>query len=1132
MPNFRRLTLANYVIVLVVAAGLLLLWPGLLRNLFTSAGYEPHGTCFLWQPNLVWLFAISDSLIGFAYIAISATLAYFVYRLRDELPLDWIFIAFGVFILACGGTHLMDVWTLWTPNYWLSGYMRLITAAASIMTAVLLPPLIPPAWRVIVTARLSEDRRLQLEAANVELTRLYKQSVELTHIKSQFFTNANHELRTPLALILGPLETLLDADNLTEDQRITLARVQRNAQSLYSSVDDLLDVSKLEAGKMPVNYTQCDLAEIVRSTAAQFESLAEKRQIVLTVMAYGSLFIQTDDEKIRRIVLNLLSNAFKFTPDGGAVRCSVAVNADSATINIEDNGPGIPIETRDSIFEPFQQGSARPQYAIGSSGLGLAIVKEFIDLLGGSVTVTDTPGGGATFRLQLPRQAPAGTSIAPTLSEPLSERLAAKLAITLPAPPVSAVMLPEVVPEPVQTVSPNAPVVLVVEDNPDLRSWMVQLLQTDYRVLTAGDGQQGLDRALSESPDVIVTDVMMPNMSGDTFIHKLRTYPELSLISVLVLTARADEEMRNKLLRNGAQDYLLKPFSPQELHARLQNLIEVKRTRQILQVALTSQANDIAELATLLAARQHELELTVQSLKMSEERFKQLSDSDMIGVMVTDFNGRIMDANDALLEMLGYARADVTDGALNWIALTPTADLAQDFEIIEQIRTRGRYGPWEKTYIHKSGRLVPILMGAALLDGSETTTVCFVLDLTQRKQTENALRLLSDAGSQLAASLDFEATLNTLVRLLMPTMAECVLVDVVEDDGNLRRAIRAISPMCADDTYSALEGETVSIQRVISTGEAALLSPGVTADDGDPIREALAMSLPLTVHGRTIGALSLGCAPDGLPYTYEDLTVAQAFAERVAMALDNSRLYSESQRAIEVRDEFLSVAAHELKTPVTSLRGFAQLLLRRIDKAQTVDIQATMKILKTIDQQSAKMGDLVVRLLDVSRLESNKLSLQRQLTDVAMLVRTAAETLQRNTQKHTVTVSGVQSIQAMVDPLRLEQVLINLIDNAIKYSPDGGPVTVEVSTPDPAAVQISVTDRGMGIPIEHRAHIFVRFYQAHSRSYLGGMGLGLYISREIVELHGGQIRAEFPEAGGTRFIVTLPLDGGSGGTAQ
>ena len=110
--------------------------------------------------------------------------------------------------------------------------------------------------------------------------------------------------------------------------------------------------------------------------------------------------------------------------------------------------------------------------------------------------------------------------------------------------------------------------------------------------------------------------------------------------------------------------------------------------------------------------------------------------------------------------------------------------------------------------------------------------------------------------------------------------------------------------------------------------------------------------------------------------------------------------------------------------------------------------------------------------------------------------------------------------------------LINLIDNAIKYSPDGGPVTVEVSTPDPAAVQISVTDRGMGIPIEHRAHIFVRFYQAHSRSYLGGMGLGLYISREIVELHGGQIRAEFPEAGGTRFIVTLPLDGGLGGTAQ
>ncbi len=256
----------------------------------------------------------------------------------------------------------------------------------------------------------------------------------------------------------------------------------------------------------------------------------------------------------------------------------------------------------------------------------------------------------------------------------------------------------------------------------------------------------------------------------------------------------------------------------------------------------------------------------------------------------------------------------------------------------------------------------------------------------------------------------------------------------------------------------------------------------------------------------------------------EDLQMVRAeleqrVIERTAQLAQTNNALTE---AVQARDEFLSVAAHELKTPITSLRGFSQTLLRHLDKRGTIDPAVMRRALTVIDQQSVKLTTLVSQLLDLSRLEAGRLTLEREVTDIARLTGDVIATIQRTTNTHTLQLHAPPHLNAFIDPIRIEQVLVNLLDNAVKYSPEGGAIIAELTMPDAQTLCLSVTDHGLGIAPEKRQHIFERFYQAHQDGYRGGMGLGLYISRQIIELHNGQISAEFPPEGGTRIIVRLP----------
>jgi PAS domain S-box-containing protein len=248
-------------------------------------------------------------------------------------------------------------------------------------------------------------------------------------------------------------------------------------------------------------------------------------------------------------------------------------------------------------------------------------------------------------------------------------------------------------------------------------------------------------------------------------------------------------------------------------------------------------------------------------------------------------------------------------------------------------------------------------------------------------------------------------------------------------------------------------------------------------------------------------------------------------AERVQLLTLEQKARADAQAALHVRNEFLSVAAHELRTPVTSLRAYGQLLLRVLTRGGDLEPGRVERALTAIDRQSAKLAHLVSHLLDISFIESGQMTLDCRETDLTLLIQEAVEVASARSAIHTLAVDAPPRVLATVDAVRLEQVVTNLLDNAIKYSPHGGPVDVVLTIPRQGGFRLEVRDQGVGIPAELREHIFERFYQGHAAEYGSGMGLGLYISRQIVELHGGTIVAEFPSEGGTRVVVTLPPGG-------
>lgn len=431
---------------------------------------------------------------------------------------------------------------------------------------------------------------------------------ELDQLKTRFFANISHELRTPLTLILGPVGKHLASPDLRAGMRRDLDMVQRNARILLKQVNDLLDVAKLEAGRFEMDYVRADLTPIIKLLAANFETVASDRDIRFEIIADTPLVMDIDPEKIQRILLNLLANAFKFTPAGGTVRISLERADNRAILHVDDTGPGVPAAARDAIFERFHQLDREHAGQKAGTGLGLAIVREFVDLWRGSVHAGPGLLGGASFTVELPLQAPAGVSVrdGEVFMDGGADTSLLIDAGSQPNNPASS-----------SPMSIGSSLVLLVEDNPDMRSYIAGLLSDAYRVEVATNGKDGLEKARQLLPDIIVTDVMMPVMTGDEMVRQLLADPVTQDIPVLMLTAKTDDQLKMEMLREGVGDYIAKPFALEEFRVKVERLTAQRRRtlaeRAILLQKLLKSNQDLERFAYATA---HDLRSPLRSIEV------------------------------------------------------------------------------------------------------------------------------------------------------------------------------------------------------------------------------------------------------------------------------------------------------------------------------------------------------------------------------------------------------------------------------------------------------------------------------------------------------------------------------------
>lgn len=577
-----------------------------MTEVFSLADFMPHGHCYYWLPSMVWLQVGSNLLIGLAYISISLSLFYIV-RKVSPLPFTYVYLAFGLFIVVCGLTHLMDVVNIWLPYYWIDAGLRVVTAIVSMATAIMLPRLIPKAVALSQGTLMALRNGVKLETAYKELGSVYQKMQELDETKTRFFANVSHELRTPLALIMGPLAKILDRMDFAGEDKQDLEIIQRNAGLLLKRVNDLLSLIKLDSHKPLVQYSVVNLPRAIQQLVSHFEIVIAERKIKFRIETPDVLYVEADSEMLQQIVLNLLSNAFKFTPTGGRIDIELVGSDSAVEIRVTDSGVGIPDEQKSEVFERFTQFDKERARPFGSSGLGLAIAKEYVELHGGHIRVEDAnpDGAGSSFVVLLPRKAPPGTT--PQMgSMPFNKRIT-ELAVAESRKLTFADSAPSGIR------NGERPLILIVEDNLDMTNFVRRLFERDYEVLVASDGEMGLQMALEHQPDLILTDVMLPGFSGAELVKKLHERSETANIPVIALTAKTDDQLRLNLLENGAQDFILKPFYPEEVLARVRNILALTATRRTLQKDLSLQMNDLEKLAKEITARKRALQEAVKA---------------------------------------------------------------------------------------------------------------------------------------------------------------------------------------------------------------------------------------------------------------------------------------------------------------------------------------------------------------------------------------------------------------------------------------------------------------------------------------------------------------------------------------
>ena len=904
---------------------------------------------------------------------------------------------------------------------------------------------------------------------------------ELDRAKTAFFSNVSHEFRTPLTLMLGPMEEVLANAHgpLPAGAQEALGIVHRNSRRLLKLVNTLLDFSRIEAGRIEASYEPTDLAAFTAELASVFRAAVQKAGLQLTVDCPGLPEpIYVDRDMWEKIVLNLLSNALKFTFEG-EIAVALRWQETHVELSVSDTGVGIPEADLPKVFRRFHRVKDTRSRTHEGTGIGLSLVQELVKLHGGEVGVQSQEGQGTRFIVRIPtgrghlpqdrieaarEMASTSQGVTPYLEEVLgwlpqgqSRTEGGPVIVDLPVAPVPG------------DAAPRARV-LIADDNADMRDYLRRLLEGRYDLELVADGQEALQRIHSAPPELVLTDVMMPRRDGFGLLAAIRADEKTRTLPVIILSARAGEESRIEGVAAGADDYLIKPFSARELLARVGSQLELARLRR-----------EAAEV-----------------LRESEARFRQMADHAPVMIWVTEPDGSCTFLSKSWYDFTGQT----PDTALGWgwtEAIHPedrehaSDSFAEASDHHEPIRLEYRLRRKDGQYRWTLDAAVPRLGS----DGRFLGYIGSVIDLSERRQAEEKLRLQ-------------EAELREAQRVAhVGSWNWDPATDRMTGSPELFRIYGLDPDRQAFPPFKAQDGSLYPHESWARLQEAAegTLRTGI----------GYYLDLPALRHGTPIW-VTIRSEPVrdatgdivGLRGTVQDITDIKQAQEAL-------------QEADRRKDEFLATLAHELRNPLAPIHNALQIL-----KLPGAGGGAAERVYEMMGRQVNHMIRLVDDLMEVSRITRGKIEIRKEPADLAAVVRSAVETSRPliDAARHRLTIDlPSEPLILEADVVRLEQVVTNLLNNAAKYTDNEGQIHLSARR-EGGQVVIAVRDNGRGIPADMLPKVFDLFTQVeqrYNRSH-GGLGIGLTLVRSLVGLHGGTVEAKSDGPGhGSEFVVRLPL---------
>ncbi|HYG39748.1 MAG TPA: ATP-binding protein [Cytophagales bacterium] len=906
---------------------------------------------------------------------------------------------------------------------------------------------------------------------------------EIDKAKTIFFSNISHEFRTPLTLLLGPMEEALDDPSTTAANRVRIDMAYRNAIRMQKLVNTLLDFSKIEAGRMEGRFISTDISTFTKDLVTTFSEAIEKTGILLHVDVQdisGNVYVDID--MWQKIVLNLISNAFKYT-EKGEIKVSLTTHNEQLEFSVSDTGIGIPEGEKNQIFERFHRIENSMGRSQEGTGIGLSMVKELVNLHKGVINVESELGKGSTFTVQiplgkshLPKDKVDDSPIKPIIS-PYASSFVLEASKWISDKDLESISN--------HTADRNVEKgtkILIVDDNADLRDYITRLLERQYTIITAIDGEDAYSKILFYKPTLVLTDIMMPRLDGFGLLQKVRSHPDLRNIPVIFLSARAGEEAKVEGLNAGADDYLTKPFSAKELIARVETNIKIVKSR------ITAEQN----------LRAMVMQSPVATVLLRDENFI----IDIVNETGLEIWGRKYEdvIGRPILEALPEIAEQGFGDLLNYVYTT--GNIFRGDEVPVELKRHGKSETVYLNYIYQplkkeSGETFGII--AVGIDVSEQ-----VYARKKVEQSERELYQLANAVPQLVWSTNE----NGEVLYFNNRISE--YSGAIKRESGIWEWQRLIYPEDMEETGE----QWIS---ALQNGAAFQMEHRLLMNNG-LFQWHLTRIVP---HKDDSGQIVkwFGTTTNIHAWKEHQTILEQVVRDRTD---ELQKANSSLQRSNYELQQFAHVASHDLKEPLRKIKTFADRL--RNDQSSILSEKGEV-YLEKIDFGAGRMSTMIEGILNYSMIDTEDELTAINMDDVIKSIESDLEVL--ITEKQATLIYGELPVIEGVAIL-INQLFYNLLNNSLKFSSPGVDPIISISAStfvwdDIEYARFTVSDNGIGFEQAYTEKIFNAFTRLNSLDKYAGTGIGLAVCKKIVEKHSGKISAIGSLGKGATFIIELPL---------